>query len=158
MRWWWLSPTRSSKRAGEQAVPREQSCPLDEIAGVADRVPEQRDGARAQAAPGALLLEIKRTGLRHVRRFRGQGVDPGAGPLRELGVSLYVIEVSVGRQDRIEGQAPGRERLIRFAYTTTGSGQLARARRGPVTMRARDIERLRAALERAPVLKEALGL
>jgi len=47
----------------------------------------------------------------------------------------------------------GGERLIRFAYTTGGS-----ARRGPVTMRARDLERLRAALERAPVLKEALGL
>jgi hypothetical protein len=45
------------------------------------------------------------------------------------------------------------ERLVRFAYTTEGS-----ARRGPVTMRARDIERLRAALERAPVLGEALGL
>jgi hypothetical protein len=45
------------------------------------------------------------------------------------------------------------ERLVRFAYTTAGS-----ARRGPVTMRARDIERLRAALERAPVLQEALGL
>ena len=50
-------------------------------------------------------------------------------------------------------EAPGRERLIRFAYTTDGS-----ARRGPVTMRARDLERLRAALERAPVLKEALGM
>lgn len=47
----------------------------------------------------------------------------------------------------------GGERLIRFAYTTEGS-----ARRGPVTMRARDLERLRAALERAPVLQEALGL
>jgi hypothetical protein len=55
-------------------------------------------------------------------------------------------------------EAPDRERLIRFAYTTTGSAQVARARRGPVTMRARDIERLRAALERAPVLKETLGL
>ncbi len=50
-------------------------------------------------------------------------------------------------------EASGGERLIRFAYTTDGS-----ARRGPVTMRARDLERLRAALERAPVLKEALGL
>ena len=50
-------------------------------------------------------------------------------------------------------EAPGGERLIRFAYTTDGS-----ARRGPVTMRARDLERLRAALERAPVLKKALGL
>jgi hypothetical protein len=46
-----------------------------------------------------------------------------------------------------------RERLIRFAYTTSGS-----ARRGPVTMRARDLERLRAALEGAPVLQEVLGM
>ncbi len=44
------------------------------------------------------------------------------------------------------------ERLIRYAYTTAGS-----ARRGPVTMRARDLERLRAALERAPALAQALG-
>jgi hypothetical protein len=50
-------------------------------------------------------------------------------------------------------EAPTGERLIRFAYTTDGS-----ARRGPVTMRARDLERLRAALERAPVLKDVLGL
>jgi len=50
-------------------------------------------------------------------------------------------------------EAGNGERLIRFAYTTDGS-----ARRGPVTMRARDLERLRAALERAPVLQEALGL
>jgi hypothetical protein len=48
-------------------------------------------------------------------------------------------------------EAPGGERLVRFAYMTDGS-----ARRGPVTMRARDLERLRAALERAPVLKETL--
>jgi hypothetical protein len=43
------------------------------------------------------------------------------------------------------------ERLVRIAYATDGS-----TRRGPVTMRARDIERLRAALERAPALAEAL--
>ena len=43
------------------------------------------------------------------------------------------------------------DRLIRFAYATSGS-----ARRGPVTMRARDLERLRAALERAPVLADML--
>jgi hypothetical protein len=36
-------------------------------------------------------------------------------------------------------QAPGGERLVRFAYTTGGS-----ARRGPVTLRQRDLERLRA--------------
>jgi hypothetical protein len=50
-------------------------------------------------------------------------------------------------------EAGGGERLVRLAYTTSGA-----ARRGPVTMRARDLERLRAALERAPVLKEVLGL
>jgi hypothetical protein len=50
-------------------------------------------------------------------------------------------------------EAPGGERLVRFAYTTDGV-----ARRGPVTIRARDLERLRAALDRAPVLKETLGL
>jgi hypothetical protein len=45
------------------------------------------------------------------------------------------------------------ERLIRFAYSTGGT-----ARRGPVTLRARDVERLRAALGEHPALAEALGL
>jgi hypothetical protein len=43
------------------------------------------------------------------------------------------------------------ERLVRFAYTTGGV-----ARRGPVTLRARDLERLRAELVRHPVLGELL--
>ena len=45
------------------------------------------------------------------------------------------------------------ERLVRFAYTTSGT-----ARRGPVTLRARDLERLRAGLAERPGLSEALGL
>jgi len=44
------------------------------------------------------------------------------------------------------------ERLVRFAYTTGGS-----ARRGPVTLRAKDVARMRKLLERAPELREALG-
>jgi hypothetical protein len=44
------------------------------------------------------------------------------------------------------------ERLVRFAYATGGV-----ARRGPVTLRARDVERLRAALGEHPALAEALG-
>jgi hypothetical protein len=44
------------------------------------------------------------------------------------------------------------DRMIRFAYTTDGV-----ARRGPVTLRARDLERLRAALAEHPGLAEALG-
>jgi hypothetical protein len=43
------------------------------------------------------------------------------------------------------------ERLVRFAYSTGGS-----VRRGPVTLRARDLERLRAALAEHPGLAEAI--
>jgi hypothetical protein len=45
------------------------------------------------------------------------------------------------------------ERLVRFAYSTDGT-----ARRGPVTLRQRDVERLREALEKKPGLREALAL
>jgi hypothetical protein len=45
------------------------------------------------------------------------------------------------------------EQLVRFAYSTGGT-----ARRGPVTLRARDLERLRAAaLERHPEIARTLG-
>jgi hypothetical protein len=43
------------------------------------------------------------------------------------------------------------ERYVRFAYTTGGV-----ARRGPVTLKLRDLERLRAALAEHPGLAEAL--
>ena len=45
------------------------------------------------------------------------------------------------------------ERLVRFAYATDGV-----ARRGPVTLRLRDLEKLRAALAKHPGLEEALRL
>lgn len=45
------------------------------------------------------------------------------------------------------------ERLIRFAYATGGA-----ARRGPVTLRARDLARLRVELAKHPELGAALGL
>jgi hypothetical protein len=45
------------------------------------------------------------------------------------------------------------ERLVRFAYATDGT-----ARRGPVTLRARDLAKLRAALAQTPELAAALGL
>jgi hypothetical protein len=45
------------------------------------------------------------------------------------------------------------ERLVRIAYTTDGV-----SRRGPVTLRARDLERLRTAVSARPALAEALGL
>jgi hypothetical protein len=45
------------------------------------------------------------------------------------------------------------ERLIRFAYSTEGA-----VRRGPVTLRQRDVARLRELLAKRPELSEALGL
>ena len=44
------------------------------------------------------------------------------------------------------------ERLVRIAYSTDG-----KARRGPVTLRARDVEKLRSALAQHPALAETLG-
>jgi hypothetical protein len=45
------------------------------------------------------------------------------------------------------------ERLVRFAYATEGV-----VRRGPVTLRASDLEHLRSALAKHPGLEEALRL
>jgi hypothetical protein len=50
-------------------------------------------------------------------------------------------------------ETAGGEQLVRFAYSTEGT-----ARRGPVTFRERDLERLRAALARRPRLQEVLRL
>jgi hypothetical protein len=44
------------------------------------------------------------------------------------------------------------ERLVRFAYATGGT-----ARRGPVTLRVRDLERVRTRLGKHPELAAALG-
>lgn len=49
-------------------------------------------------------------------------------------------------------ELPKGDRLVRFAYATDGV-----ARRGPVTLRERDLTRLRELLERQPHLKETLG-
>jgi len=50
-------------------------------------------------------------------------------------------------------ETPKGERLVRFAYATNGT-----ARRGPVTLRPRDVEKLHAALRGCPGLREALRL
>lgn len=60
---------------------------------------------------------------------------------KELGALVQLLE------------GPGGERLVRFAYTTGGT-----ARRGPVTLRAEDVERLREALRERRALARALGL
>jgi hypothetical protein len=45
------------------------------------------------------------------------------------------------------------DRLVRFSYSTGGVG-----RRGPVTLRRRDLERLREALVEHPDLAEAIAM
>jgi hypothetical protein len=50
-------------------------------------------------------------------------------------------------------ETPKGERLIRFSYAGAGGGA-----RGPVTLRERDIGRLKAALAQHPALAETLGL
>ncbi len=51
----------------------------------------------------------------------------------------------------LEGE--GGEELVRFAYSTGGT-----ARRGPVTLRRADLDRMKKALAKAPRLRAALGL
>ena len=48
-------------------------------------------------------------------------------------------------------EAAGGERLVRMSYATSGT-----ARRGPVTLRERDVAKLRAALDRTPQLARML--
>ena len=74
----------------------------------------------------------------------------------ELVEELKLVQKAGGKQfsslvQLLEMQ--GGELLVRFAYATS-----ATARRGPVTLRTRDLERLRAGLAERPRLAEALGL
>jgi len=55
-----------------------------------------------------------------------------------------IVQLLVGPKD---------ERMVRFAYSTGGV-----ARRGPVTLRARDLDWLKQGLADCPQLAEALGL
>jgi hypothetical protein len=50
-------------------------------------------------------------------------------------------------------ETPRGERLVRCSYAGAGGGT-----RGPVTLRERDIGRLKAALVRHPALAETLGI
>jgi hypothetical protein len=50
-------------------------------------------------------------------------------------------------------ETPKGERLVRFSYSGPGGGV-----RGPVTLRARDIAKLKTALAKHPELAETLGM
>jgi hypothetical protein len=81
-------------------------------------------------------------------------------PTTPWGVATVVEEVRVPQQAGEKRfatvvellEASDGEPLVRIAYTTGGI-----VRRGPVTLRVPDLERLRAALEGRPGLAAALG-
>jgi hypothetical protein len=75
-----------------------------------------------------------------------------AGLVEELTLPQQAGERRFASRVQLLETAKG-ERLVRFAYSSGGS-----ARRGPVTLRARDIARLRAELAKHPELAATLGL
>lgn len=75
-----------------------------------------------------------------------------ASVVEELTVAQRAGEKRFGSTVQLLETAKG-ERLVRFAYSTGGL-----ARRGPVTLRLRDLERLRAGLAEHPELARALSL
>jgi len=75
------------------------------------------------------------------------------------GAAIVVDELSVQQRagekrfaSVVQLLEAGGEQLVRFSYATGGV-----SRRGPVTLRARDLERLRNELEKHPELSAALG-
>jgi hypothetical protein len=76
------------------------------------------------------------------------------------GAATVVDEVSVQQRagDKrfasvVQLLEAGGERLVRFSYATGGV-----SRRGPVTLRSRDLEKLRAEVAKHPELAAVLGL
>jgi hypothetical protein len=69
------------------------------------------------------------------------------------GTAVLVEELRLQQQAGDRRFASLVQLLVRFAYTTDGV-----ARRGPVTLRERDLSRLRDGLEQHAQLKETLGL
>ena len=97
-------------------------------------------------------------------RTNSEGTKPGTAPRTAAtpwGNAVVVEEAKVPQrvgEKRFATvvqllEAPSGESLLRIAYTTDGI-----ARRGPVTLRSRDLERLRAALVARPKLAAALGI
>jgi len=72
--------------------------------------------------------------------------------IEELSVPQQAGEKRFASKLQLLETAKG-ERLVRFSYSGPGGGV-----RGPVTLRARDIGRLKTALAKYPALAETLGM
>jgi len=96
-------------------------------------------------APTPVYLKVTESGLE---------VKPAAGLWGQTTRdTVHAIQAVEGDATDVMAIGPAGERLVRFAYSTGGT-----TRRGPVTLRLRDLERLRAALAEHPELAEVLRL
>ena len=102
-----------------------------------------------------------RHGLSHTRATHTSSVDAMAKATTPWGKSEVLEELTVPQRAgekrfativQLLADEKGEE-LVRFAYSTGGT-----ARRGQVTLRARDLERLRASLAEHPGLARTLAL
>jgi hypothetical protein len=118
----------------------------------------------AKGAEGVFRLQLVRISahlVTHLRGLRSYGRSMSTKAATPWGKATVEEELRVAQRagDRrfetivqlLEDEKGGA--LVRFAYSTGGS-----VRRGPVTLRARDLERLRTELEARPRLADALGL
>src|SRR5436190_22477833 len=108
-----------------------------------------------------MSARIRHASVTRASRSHGYGAPVAAKAATPWGPATLVEEVALPQRagdKRFSSlvqllETPKGERLVRFAYGTGGA-----ARRGPVTFRAKDVDRLRAALAERPQLSEALGL
>jgi hypothetical protein len=105
------------------------------------------------------LSQFRDSRVSHVLQFQGYGrsmtkTTTPWGPAtlveqlrlpQQVGEKRFASVVELLENDR-------GERLVRFAYSTDGT-----TRRGPVTLRERDVARLRKELAKKPGLADALG-
>ena len=92
------------------------------------------------------------TDTTHLLRYVASHGDEDCDTVEELSVPQRAGEKRFATIVQLLENERG-ERLLRFAYSTGGT-----ARRGPVTLRGRDLERLRAALAEHPQLAEVLAM
>jgi hypothetical protein len=115
-----------------------------------------RGGRRARAEHCCDSLATAAQHLLAYGSFMGNEVTTPWGTARSI-AEVVVPQCSSGKTGKAFSpvvqllETRDGERLVRFAYRTEGT-----VRRGPVTVRVKDLARARAALERVPELRDAL--
>jgi hypothetical protein len=108
-------------------------------------VTKPRGRSRVEPSPGTGAGSAKAAVARAATPWGSATVVEEARVSQQVGERRFASIVQLFEDDR-------RRPLVRFTYTTDGV-----SRRGPVTLRPKDIERLRAALRPGSALAAALG-